>query len=478
MNSQHKANILLALQTLAGQCDGAHQKDSVSFSANHATLGAQLAGITSLTDDQAIEGFEIVKHYSKQLGDLHSTIMAESVERSMEDEPQAPASASASPAQSSGGMAPGGAITPTAIPGISLTAEQENAFNLIVAWIDDSPNDEYKQGGYAGTGKTTLVKFLINELSKRYNIVVCAFTGKAVNVLQRKGIPARTMHSLLYDAVIEPKSGDVTFERKVCLEDDPDLIVIDEASMVSTELYSELKHWGKKLLFVGDPGQLEPVGDNPNLMKSPDFVLQHIHRQAAESPIIALANSIRTGGQLTFGERPGLVVRRKAITGQEFFSCDQIIVAKNQTRKDFNSRARRFLGYPDRKIVVGDKLICLRNNITLGVYNGMILRIKEIKNFNGFQYNVLAEDELGIARTYPIWAEPFSDPTFDEKKARVPKTVVYADFGYAITCHKSQGSEWRKVLVWREWMPPQIWDQKRWDYTAITRASHELIFNV
>ncbi len=469
MNSQHKANILLALQRLAQQCDGAHERDDTGFNASHTNTGRALASVSDLTDGQAYEGFEIAKHYHRQLGDLHATLMAEATERAIDgDEP--------SEIQSPGAMHPDPIAPPT--PSISLTNEQETAFNLIVSWMDDGPKDEHRQGGFAGSGKTTLIKFVINELSKRYNITVCAFTGKAVSVLQRKGIPARTLHSFLYDAVTDPKTGDVSFERKITLEDKPDLVIVDEASMISTQLYNELKHWGLKYLFVGDPGQLEPVGDNPNLMAHPDFVLQHIHRQAAESPIIAFANSIRTGGQIIYGERPGLTIRRKSITGEEFFSCDQIIVAKNLTRRDFNSRARKFLGYPERKIVVGDKLICLRNNITLGVYNGMILKVTDIRDFNGFRYDCSCMDELGISRRYPIWAEPFSDPTFDDKKARVPKVCVYADFGYAITCHKSQGSEWNKVLVWREWMPPQIWDQKRWDYTAITRASKELIFNV
>jgi ATP-dependent exoDNAse (exonuclease V) alpha subunit len=85
------------------------------------------------------------------------------------------------------------------------------------------------------------------------------------------------------------------------------------------------------------------------------------------------------------------------------------------------------------------------------------------------------QDELGKMKyNLPIWKFPFQNDM--EKDTYIPKDVVYCDFGYAITCHKSQGSEWPYVIVYDEWMPPKVWDMKRWRYTAITRAADKLMY--
>jgi len=466
-----KMEIHSALKTLAERCDGAHERDDVGFNASHAYAGRLLANVPTLLDNEAMEGLMIIKHYRRQLGgDRMDRIEALEFEDSLESGSSPPPA----PLGSQGSVTP----PPPRLPEIQLTQEQTQAAELIMSFMEDDPRDLFKLGGYAGTGKTTLIKYIIKELSKKYSIATMAFTGKAVNVLQKKGIQATTIHSRCYDVIEDPKTHEVTFERKLQMIDDPDLVIVDEASMISRELYETLLSYGKKYLFVGDPGQLEPVGDNPNLMKQPNFVLSKIHRQAEQSPIIAFANVIRQGGPPVYQSRDGLIVRRKELSSPEFLSCDQVICAKNLTRKSFNEKIRRYLKYPLRDIVEGDKLICLRNNTSFGVFNGMIFKVEKITDCNGFRWKTECRDELNKLWYLPIWCNPFRDSTFDEKKVFVPKEVVYCDYGYAITCHKSQGSEWGKVLVWDEWFPPHIWDMKRWRYTAITRASKELIFNI
>lgn len=365
-------------------------------------------------------------------------------------------------------------------PEITLTPEQDEAVLRIKSWMDNKqPNtpNEYKLGGYAGTGKTTIIKTILKQFEDDYHVVCAAFTGKACSVLRRKGIRASTLHYLMYD--VEMNGKEPTFTKKHQLGSQPDLIIIDEASMLSTDLYHDLLSYKKKYLFVGDPGQLEPVGDNPDLMQSPDFVLSKIHRQAAESPIIRLATSIRQGGSLTKSIEPGLEIRNKEWTAEEFMAQDQIICAKNKTRQDFNIRYRKQLNYPLKTIVEGDKLIILRNNLSFGVFNGLILKVDEIKSDDVNSWTINATDEIGNNYyALPIWKEPFINETFDPKQTNPTRKVVYADFGYVITCHKSQGSEWDKVLVIDEWMPPKLWDMKRWRYTAITRAAKSLTYCV
>lgn len=350
------------------------------------------------------------------------------------------------------------------------------AVDSITKWMDDPLGQaEFKLGGYAGTGKTTVIKFLLASLRHKYSIVVCAFTGKAVHVLGKKHVMAQTMHSLMYN-VIPQSDGTIKFEKKAFLEADPDLIIVDESSMISTDLYRDLLSFNRRYLFVGDPGQLEPVGANPNLMQFPDMILSKIHRQAESSPIITFANNIRQGGRPVITKVDGLWIKSKEITSPEFLSNDQVICAKNTTRKLFNDKIRLFKKLPPSEIVAGDKLIVLRNNISYGVFNGMILFVDEVKGTTFQSWTTNCHDEVGRKFfNLPIRIDPIINPTND-KNPKIPRGVVWCDFGYAITCHKSQGSEWDNVLVWSEWMHPSVWDNKRWQYTAITRAAKNLTF--
>ena len=357
---------------------------------------------------------------------------------------------------------------------ITLTLEQSTACEKITEWFKTPDKPSFHFGGYAGTGKTTVIKSLCSELGKDIYIIVSAFTGKACSVLQRKDVFAQTLHSLIYDVEIKPDGG-VEFYKKSRLEGCPQLIIVDEASMISTELYNDLMSFKVKVLFVGDPAQLEPVGDNPNLMKRTDFVLTKIHRQAEESPIISLASRVRLGAVPMKGEVPGLTVKDKSLTSQLMLAADQIICAKNKTRTDFNSRFRQHFKYKPHTVVEGEKLICLRNNGNFGIFNGQIFRVTKITGETKFIYEANITDEIGKEYTkIPIWKEPFESPV--EKDTRIPREWVYFDYGYVITCHKSQGSEWDSVLVYDEPVPSHIWDMKRWRYTAITRASKNLVY--
>jgi len=362
---------------------------------------------------------------------------------------------------------------------ITLTEEQHEAVKRIKEWFAKPGVPEFRLGGYAGTGKTTVIKHILKSLEECEK-AVCAFTGKAVNVLNKKGVHAQTIHSLIYDVEVGPK-GTVSFHKKTKLDGHVDLIIVDEASMISTEIYNDLVSFKKKYLFVGDPGQLEPVGDNPNLMAVADFVLKKIHRQAEKSPIISLANNVRLGGSVMHPDCDELIIRNKMIKTSDCCAVDQVICAKNKTRLTLNEKIRQFKQLPSRTLVQGDKIIVLQNNQNYNIFNGMILYVDEIVDTRTEWWEVNAHDEIGrLFHELLVWRRPFEQPESLGKEVVVPRhekiKLVYADFGYAITCHKSQGSEWDSVLVWDEWMPPQVWDMKRWRYTAITRAAKKLIY--
>lgn len=360
---------------------------------------------------------------------------------------------------------------------ITLTEEQAEAASKIEEWFYFYPKRRvnFRLGGYAGTGKTTLIRFIKDKDRKRY-VTICAFTGKAVHVLQRKGLKAQTIHSLLYD-IVPQAGGQVTFVLKSRLDPDPDLIIVDEASMVSKDLKKDLESFGIPILYVGDPGQLEPVGDNPDLMKDPDFVLSKIHRQAEASPIITLATTVRTGGVLLkrFYDENCIVRGKQPFQVSEAAAADQVICATNRTRQNFNTAIRKFRGFPAGGIVEGEKLICLRNNTNFQVFNGMLFSVRKIHEDLAGTWICDLVDEMGNTMyNRPVWQKPFQHEV--SKDEPIPKDVVYCDYGYVITCHKSQGSEWDNVIVYDEWMPPKVWDMKRWRYTAITRAAKKLTY--
>lgn len=364
---------------------------------------------------------------------------------------------------------------------IKLTDEQESATGMVEAWIDDHLEQEFRLGGFAGTGKTTVIRELTSRLDMR--CAVASFTGKAVAVLRSKGVKAaQTLHRLMYDPI--PGTSPPQFEKKKDLSFD--LVVVDEASMVSEQLYADLKSFGIRILFVGDPGQLEPVGDDPYLMARPDVVLSTIHRQALGSPILKFAEKVRKGKMPwmvgSVDRTDGIEGRLELCEPPRFWKlvadADQVICGFNRTRHELNSQLRAEKAFHMEALNVGERLICLRNNRWLGIFNGMILIVKRIIGESNGSYIVHVDDEYGNEIKFlNIWKGQLgSDPmTEHEIRNHVPKMTALCDYGYAITAHKSQGSEWDTVAVFEEiW--EEKWEPARWRYTAATRAAVNLVY--
>lgn len=369
------------------------------------------------------------------------------------------------------------------LPQVILTLEQSRAIDEIEKWFKGpyARTQPFKLGGYAGTGKTTLIRH-IRDRGSFGPVACCAFTGKAADVLTRKGIKASTIHSLIYNCDQNRLTGEWTFTRKTKSQLNADLIIVDEASMVSKDLLEDLLSFTIPILFVGDPGQLEPVGDDPFLMKNCNFVLESIHRQALDSPIIAFANEVRKRPDsyrpLSFGSRaPHLTFQNKVLSADLFRAADQFICAKNLTRKQINAKARHLLGFTTPRLQVGEKLMCLKNSRTLNCFNGQQYWVKEIldEQPTHFKCKLAVSSPGGTEIVQRVWSEPFYRD-IDTRVDHPGKEEMYCDFGYCVTCHKAQGSEWDHVVVVDEWMPPKMWSMARWRYTAITRAAKKLTY--
>ena len=191
---------------------------------------------------------------------------------------------------------------------IVVSDAQNVALKKIIEWYKGgrSTPQVFYLAGYAGTGKFTLAKIVSDTLAAEatFNVIPAAFTGKAANVLRQKGNPnAMTFHSGMYIPVRKSDESEIDFRLDPDAPfSDADLILADEVSMINEVMARDAESFGKKILVMGDPGQLPPVqGCGYWIHHEPDVFLHEIHRQALDSAIIRLANLARKGKPLPHG---------------------------------------------------------------------------------------------------------------------------------------------------------------------------------
>ena len=317
-------------------------------------------------------------------------------------------------------------------------------------------------GGYAGTGKTTLIRTLHEWMP---GMLVCAYTGKAANILRRKGIDASTIHSAIYHP---QDTVPVTFK----LRDEVDAagFIVDEASMVGETIYQDLLSFGLPCVFVGDHGQLPPVERGLNLMQNPQYRLETIHRHAGDIP--RFAEWLRLGRPAREFKPQTDAVRLVTSPGPLPMQVDQVICAFNRTRVDMNTMIRRRLGRTER-LEIGDRVMCLRNSTEHGLFNGMQGTVAAIEWRKGVP--VIDFDTYdGVLTDLRLDVDQFGKEKFDRDSRGNPDIHPF-DHAYAITCHKAQGDEWPSVLV-IEQRCDRLWEHERWAYTAASRARERLIW--
>ncbi len=356
------------------------------------------------------------------------------------------------------------------------TREQAEAIDRVGRWLKDGGAPVFRLFGYAGVGKTTLARHVAEAADGE--TAFAAFTGKAAMVMRAHGCAgATTIHALIYRAS-EGVDGAPTFTLN---EDGPasraSLIVIDECSMVDAELARDLLSFGKPILVLGDPFQLPPVkGGGYFTDAAPDVMLTEIHRQAEDNPIIRLSQIVRSGGDLadgSYGE--SLVIRRAAIDAKQVLAADQVLVGVNRTRRAYNQRIRDLGGFAEALPVAGDRLVCLRNDRTKGLINGGLWRVEAlggvVKDF--VRMTVRSEDD-GAAKSVKVAVlKAFFEGTEGDLAYPLRRESDEFDYGYALTVHKAQGSQWDDVLLFDESYAFRE-HRARWLYTGLTRAAKRL----
>lgn len=358
---------------------------------------------------------------------------------------------------------------------MSFSPEQDQALRRVSQWLKDPFGAQvFRLFGFAGTGKTTLAKHVAADV--KGNVVFCAYTGKAAMVLRDKGCEgAQTIHSLIYVPQSEGGEGGVPpfVLNRASRARSAALIILDECSMVDGEVGSDLLSLGAKVLVLGDPFQLPPVeGSGFFTTERPDVQLECVHRQAAESPVIRLSMEVRKGRAVrpgTFGESK--VIARNELEQRSVVEADQVLIGTNVGRRDANARIRRILRLPSSGPTVGDRVVCLRNDRRLGLVNGGQYTVDRLQRGLGTGLDLHIRPEGGTV--HDIIRVAVDEACFQDGEAPPMGPTARFDYGYAMTVHKAQGSQWGSVVLVHDF-PARGEAARRWLYTGLTRASERV----
>ncbi len=414
---------------------------------------------------------------------------------------------------------------------------QDDVLVAVQKWLADENGPQvFRLFGYAGTGKTTLAKHFGEGVEGL--VLYGAYTGKAAYVLRQKGCPsATTIHSMIYNPAeksrvtlhdletslidlreelrvefgglnlesLERVSEEIENHKQILrikkmIDGERDnlarpmfslnmdsgvknakLVIIDEVSMVNGRMGEDLLSFGTKVLVLGDPAQLPPVAAAGFFTEDvdPDIMLTEIHRQAEGNPIIQMATTTRNHEVLNLGNYgKSLVVALEDWSKTEAqaaaLQADQILVGRNKTRHASNRKMRLLLGFDHTYPLQGDRLVCLRNNHDLGLLNGAIFNVENpgIEDDNLVAMTVVPEDG---GESLDVIAHAFHFNGGEEPVFYDMKNGDFFDYGYALTVHKAQGSQWNDVLLFDEsYCFRRNGDNWRWLYTGITRAAERI----
>ena len=371
---------------------------------------------------------------------------------------------------------------------MKFSPQQDEALKAVERWLKGGQPQVFRLFGYAGTGKTTLARYFAEHVDGQ--VQFGAFTGKAAQVLRAKGATnARTIHSLIYrprgeEAVEDETTGKTSMSPTFSINRQSPiarakLVVIDECSMVDEALGRDLLSFGTPILVLGDPAQLPPISGGGFFTEhEPDYLLTEIHRQARDNPILRLALDVREGREFMHGDYgEAQVIGRNEVNQDLVLEADQVLVGTNRTRRRYNGRLRELKGFSASYPQAGDKLVCLRNDPAKGLLNGSLWKVMTSSRETvkpGINLLVSPEEDdpdRGVAKIKLLKAA-FENPE-EEIPWQTKKRYDDFDYGYALTVHKAQGSQWNNVVLFDESYAFKD-TRQRWLYTAITRAAEKL----
>jgi len=345
--------------------------------------------------------------------------------------------------------------------------------------------------GFAGTGKSSLIKHFIKELNLPfYDVKFAAFSGKAARVMTKlSGFQAQTIHSLIYRRIDDPDTIAANGGMRWALNYENSellgrkLLVLDEWSQINDEMFKDLLSFKVPIILLGDNFQLPPVSGPDLINQIPhDFFLTEIHRQALDNPIIRLSMMLRQGQDIPNGSYGNQVWKgsQSVIPPETWNSADIILSFMNKTRKRMNAQFRQAKGITSPYPVAGERLICLKNQKDTGLLNGLFCTVEtdaKDYDFDSISLDLQHEDDY-LLKDCRIARQHFIDMV-DSKSGKPYKTpewkmkfVAEFDYSQVITVHKAQGSQFDQGIIIDECFNEMRY---RWLYTGLTRFSNKVM---
>lgn len=390
---------------------------------------------------------------------------------------------------------------------IELNNDQIYCVYDLENWWHRQDDQVFEISGRAGTGKTTVINYFIERIGLKLDeVLFVAYMGKAVNIMARNGLPAKTIHSAIYKLeekyardehgkIIIKDNGKPKIKYEFVLKrnigKNIKLIVVDEGSMVPENIAHDLLSYDIPIVALGDLNQLPPVFGEPYFLKNPNVILKQIMRQAEGNPIIWLANEVLEGRELHYGVYgSSSVIPKKDLTEFHFRNGDMILTGTNRLRHNINMYCReelkriKKLEYPH----IGEKIVCRKNNWSREIGNGIYLtngltgfvdyvypdsynkRTMKIDFRPDFTKKVFRNVEFDYKHLYEVPGKNDEDGLNKDYGFYYDKI----EFAYALSTYLSQGSQWDSVLYLHEDFMRDKEDRKRHIYTAITRAAKQI----
>ena len=398
---------------------------------------------------------------------------------------------------------------------VSLNFNQRRVFDAAMEWWKGDRSEPFEISGPPGTGKTYLIDTIIDYLGlDRSNVAPLAYTGAAaINMRFHGMINAKTIHSWLYKPVMEyiyDENGNIVMDpvfnkpktKIVYIEKDPSelstilLFVADEAGTIPPSMRVTMEKYNIPIIAAGDIDQLPPIHGKPAFLNDPSKIhfLTEIMRQSLNSGIVQISQMLREGYQPHCGMySDAIVIRKHQLTYDMLVKSKIILCGRNATRDEFNDLMRGFHGYKGELPNPGERVVCRKNNWDMSTLDGINLTnglLGVVCNDPRYQY-FRNEDKFIMDFMPDIGYDPSSDPALHgffglecsykyftadhanrEKLRQSPYiTNERFEFGYAITTHMSQGSEYDNGIYIEE---PLMGDVKRdinrkLNYVGITR---------
>lgn len=367
----------------------------------------------------------------------------------------------------------------------------------------DDPDHLYVCGDYTVTHNTTMIPNIIQESNFKSSIIM-APTNKAVGVIKSKlsghdltNCSYATLHSIIYG---KPSKEGTWIPKYETI--DNNLIIVDESSMVTEQVYNDLlkRIRDSYILFIGDSFQLEPVGSPCPIFDLPTTKLTQVVRH--DNGILNSANNLRVVQDATVALNDDIVLVDKNLSVRQFaediyYGKDAVMIcATNNARVAYNKIIRQAIGkkeridkdpliavnnsseYDNGEIFVGEDMTFIKSRsvevpgvgkIVIDIYKQGEITFLHVPNLMSASLHTLQFKDLDIATKIDLFGKENIHVA-----TGIVKNVVITTWGYAVSAHKSQGSQWETVYVDFDYCSSN-WNASRWLYTGITRASKKVI---